>query len=50
MSAFLVPLAFLSPAIIAAIHAGRVPGELTISTLARNLPKDWASQDARIVA
>ena len=47
---FLVPLAFLSPAIIAAIHAGRVPGELTISTLARTLPKDWASQDARIVA
>ena len=47
---FLAPLAFLSPAIIAAIHAGRVPGELTISTLARKLPKDWASQDARIVA
>ncbi len=46
---FLAPLAFLSPAIIAAIHAGHVPGDLTISALARNLPKDWASQDARIV-
>ena len=47
---FLAPLAFVSPAIIAAIHAGRVPGDLTISALARNLPKDWASQDARILA
>ena len=46
---FLAPLAFLSPALIAAIHNGRVPPELTISTLARGLPKDWAGQDARVL-
>ena len=47
---FLAPLAFLSPDVIAAIHDGRVPPELTISTLARCLPKAWAAQDVQILA
>ena len=46
---FLAPLAFLSPVIITAIHQGRVPAELTISSLARSLPKNWASQDAHLL-
>ena len=46
---FLAPLAYLSPAVIDAIADGRVPAELTISSLARALPKDWATQNARIL-
>lgn len=46
---FLAPLAFLSPALIDAIASGRVPAEMTISSLARGLPKDWATQKARLL-
>ena len=46
---FLAPLAYLSPAVIKASHDGRAPAELTISALARRLPHEWASQDARVL-
>ncbi len=46
---FLAPLAYLSPSIVKAIHDGRAPAELTISSLARCLPQDWASQDDRVL-
>ena len=46
---FLAPLAFLSPAIVAAIHDGRAPAQLTISSLARSLPQDWATQESSIL-
>ena len=46
---FLAPLAFLSPALIEAIADGRVPAEMTISSLARGLPRDWATQEARLL-
>ena len=46
---FLAPLAYLSPSILKAIHDGRAPAELTISSLARCLPQDWASQDATVL-
>ena len=46
---FLAPLAYLSPTVVKAIHDGRAPAELTISGLARCLPHEWASQDARVL-
>ena len=46
---FLAPLAYLSPSIVKALHDGRAPAELTISSLARCLPQDWAGQDARML-
>jgi site-specific DNA recombinase len=43
---YLLPLAFLSPAIVEAIVAGRQPTELTAQMLIKRvgLPLDWASQ------
>jgi site-specific DNA recombinase len=43
---YLLPLAFLSPAIVEAIAAGRQPAELTAQTLIKRvmLPLDWSSQ------
>lgn len=42
----LLPLAFLAPAIIDAILAGRQPAELTLDSLVKyvDLPLDWAEQ------
>ena len=42
---FLMPLAFLSPRIIAAINQGAVRRDLTVSNLARALPVKWADQE-----
>ena len=42
---FLMPLAFLSPRIIAAIDQGTVRRDLTVSNLARALPLKWADQE-----
>jgi site-specific DNA recombinase len=43
---YLLPLAFLSPAIVEAIMAGRQPAELTAERLIKRvgLPLDWARQ------
>jgi hypothetical protein len=42
---FLMPLAFLSPRIVAAIAQGAVRRDLTVSNLARALPYKWADQE-----
>ena len=42
---FLMPLAFLSPRIVAAIAEGVVRQDLTVSNLARALPHKWADQE-----
>ena len=42
---FLLPLAFLSPRVIAAIANGAAPASLTVSGLARALPHAWADQE-----
>jgi site-specific DNA recombinase len=44
---FLVPLAFLSPRIVAAIANGDVPAGVTVSGLVRSLPFNWAEQQRR---
>jgi site-specific DNA recombinase len=44
----LVPLAFLSPRIVAAIIDGTAPADLTVTTLARALPYCWAEQERRV--
>ena len=38
------PLAFVSPRIVEAIANGRAPADLTVTTLARALPRGWAAQ------
>ena len=45
---FLMPLAYLSPRIIAAIAEGRGPADLTVTRLVRNLPIVWADQEKRL--
>ena len=42
---FLLPLAFLSPRIIAAIANGTAPAGITVSCLARALPHKWSDQE-----
>jgi site-specific DNA recombinase len=44
----LASLAFVSPRIVAAIVAGRVPVDLTVSSLAKNLPPSWAEQERQV--
>jgi hypothetical protein len=44
----LVPLAFVSPRIVAAIVEGTAPADLTVSGLIRVLPYSWAEQERRI--
>jgi site-specific DNA recombinase len=44
---FLVPLAFLSPRIVAAIANGDVSAGVTVSGLVRSLPFNWAEQQRR---
>ena len=44
---FLVPLAFLSPRIVAAIANGDVPAGVTVSGLVRSLSFNWAEQQRR---
>ena len=41
---FLMPLAFLSPHIVASIADGAGPAGLTVSGLARSLPHKWTDQ------
>ncbi len=45
---FLMPFAFLSPRIIGAIADGEVPSGLTVSGLARSLPRSWIEQERMI--
>jgi site-specific DNA recombinase len=45
---FLAPLAYLSPRVIEAIAEGRAPAELTVTRLARNLPRAWLKQEERL--
>ena len=45
---FLMPLAYLSPRIIEAIAEGRVPANLTVTRLVRNLPTVWADQEKQL--
>ncbi len=47
---FLLPLAFLSPRIIAAIASGTAPTGLTVSSIARALPHKWSEQERRHLA
>ena len=42
---FLLPLAYLSPRIVAAIANATAPAGLTVSSLARALPHNWSHQD-----
>ena len=46
----LIPLAFLSPAIVQAIVEGRHPADLTGEALSRgiDIPVEWAKQDAAL--
>jgi site-specific DNA recombinase len=46
----LIPLAFLSPAIVQAIAEGRHPANLTAEALSRgiNIPVEWAKQPAAL--
>ena len=43
----LIPLAFLSPAIVRAIAEGRHPADLTVETLSRgiDIPVEWSRQN-----
>ena len=43
----LVPLAFVSPRIVAAILDGTAPAGITVTALARALPWCWAEQEQR---
>jgi hypothetical protein len=45
---FLAPLAFLSPRIVEAIVEGRAPADLRASGLVRQLPIEWAEQEATL--
>jgi DNA invertase Pin-like site-specific DNA recombinase len=45
---FLAPLAFVSPRLIEAIANGNAPTDLTVSTLARNLPHSWVEQERQL--
>jgi site-specific DNA recombinase len=40
-----MPLAFVSPRVVAAIVDGDVPHDLTVSGLARKLPHRWDAQE-----
>jgi hypothetical protein len=42
---FLIPLAYLSPRVVAAIADGSIRGDLSTSTLARALPRKWIEQE-----
>jgi site-specific DNA recombinase len=44
----LLPLAFLSPRIVAGLLDGTAPADLTITALARALPWSWAEQERRL--
>jgi site-specific DNA recombinase len=44
----LVPLAFLSPRIVAAIVDGTAAADLTVTGLAKALPYSWGEQERRI--
>jgi len=44
----LVPLAFVSPRIVAAIAGGTAPADLTVTGLAKALPYSWAEQEQKI--
>jgi site-specific DNA recombinase len=44
----LLPLAFLSPRIVAGLLDGTAPAGLTITALARALPWSWAEQERRV--
>jgi site-specific DNA recombinase len=44
----LLPLAFLSPRIVAGLLDGTAPANLTITALARALPWSWAEQERRL--
>ena len=43
-----LPLAFLSPRIIAAIVDGTAPADLTVTGLAKALPYSWIEQEQNI--
>jgi site-specific DNA recombinase len=43
----LAPLAFVSPAVVAAIVSGAAPADLTVTGLAKALPHSWATQQGR---
>ena len=43
----LAPLAFVSPAVVAAIAEGTAPTDLTVTGLAQRLPYSWANQERR---
>ena len=45
----LAPLAFVSPRVVEAIAEGRAPADLTVTSLARNLPVSWAEQDRLLI-
>ena len=45
---FLAPLAYLSPRIVQAIDDCSGPSDWTVSMLARALPHDWRSQEAKL--
>ena len=44
----LAPLAFVSPRIVEAIASGNAPADLTITMLARALPRGWAAQEHKL--
>ena len=44
----LVPLAFVSPRIVAAILDGTAPAGITVTALARALPWCWAEQERQV--
>jgi site-specific DNA recombinase len=44
----LLPLAFLSPRIVSGLLDGTAPARLTITALARALPRSWAEQERRL--
>ena len=44
----LAPLAFVSPSVIAAIVDGTAPADLTVTGLARALPRSWAEQERQV--
>jgi site-specific DNA recombinase len=44
----LAPLAFVSPRVVEAIATGRAPGDMTVASLARNLPLAWPEQERRL--
>ena len=45
---FLAPLAFLSPRIVESIANSEMPIDLTVSSLARNLPMTWSGQERAV--